>query len=74
MSHSSSAGCCRSGYGAAIVFGRARLLGLLILMTISGIGPLRAEEVGERWGTEEREREFYPIVNIPLPKETVIVE
>jgi hypothetical protein len=34
--------------------------------------PLSAEEVGERWGTEEREREYYPIVNIPLPKETVI--
>ncbi|MCC6512135.1 MAG: hypothetical protein IT423_23765 [Pirellulaceae bacterium] len=33
---------------------------------------LRAEDVGERWGTEEREREFYPIVNIPLPKDTVI--
>ncbi len=32
----------------------------------------RAEEVGERWGTEEREREYYPIVNIPLPKDTVI--
>ncbi len=33
---------------------------------------LHAEEVGERWGTEEREREYYPIVNIPLPKDTVI--
>ncbi len=28
---------------------------------------LQAEDVGERWGTEEREREFYPIVSIPLP-------
>ncbi len=36
-------------------------------------GPsVRAEEVGERWGTEEREREYYPVVNIPLPKDTVI--
>jgi glucose/arabinose dehydrogenase len=33
---------------------------------------LRAEEVGERWGTEEREREYYPIVNLPLPRDTVI--
>ena len=32
----------------------------------------RAEEVGQRWGTEEREREYYPIVNIPLPPDTVI--
>ncbi|MFO0906357.1 MAG: hypothetical protein U0939_25350 [Pirellulales bacterium] len=33
---------------------------------------LFAEEVGERWGTEEREREFYPIVNLPLPPGEVI--
>jgi hypothetical protein len=33
---------------------------------------LLAEDVGERWGTEEREREYYPIVNIPMPKDTVI--
>jgi hypothetical protein len=44
------------------------LLALIVFMSAS----LQAEEVGERWGTEEREREFYPIVNIPLPKDTVI--
>ncbi|WP_205855085.1 sialate O-acetylesterase [Pirellula sp. SH-Sr6A] len=33
---------------------------------------LLAEDVGERWGTEEREREYYPIVNIPMPKDAVI--
>ncbi len=32
----------------------------------------RAEEVGDRWGTEQREREFYPIVNLPIPSELVI--
>lgn len=32
----------------------------------------QAEEVGDRWGTAEREREYYPIVNLPLPKDTVI--
>lgn len=32
----------------------------------------RAEEVGARWGTEEREREYYPIVNISIPKGLVI--
>ena len=31
-----------------------------------------AEEVGARWGTEEREREYYPIVNIPIPPGMVI--
>jgi hypothetical protein len=45
---------------------------LLIPMAISVFGVLRAEEVGQRWGTEEREREYYPIVNIPIPKEIVI--
>ncbi len=49
-----------------------RLLGLLLPITMSTLSALRAEEVGERWGTEEREREYYPIVNIPLPKDTVI--
>ena len=33
---------------------------------------VHSEEVGKRWGTEDREREYYPIVNIPLPKDTVI--
>ncbi|MCE9529935.1 MAG: hypothetical protein K8T89_02155 [Planctomycetes bacterium] len=32
----------------------------------------QAEEVGGRWGTEEREREYYPIVNVPIPKDLVI--
>jgi hypothetical protein len=45
-----------------------RLLCLMLLLASN----LQAEEVGERWGTEEREREYYPIVNIPLPKNTVI--
>lgn len=49
-----------------------RLLSLLIPIMVSALGALRAEEVGERWGTEEREREYYPIVNIPLPMDTVI--
>jgi hypothetical protein len=31
-----------------------------------------AEDVGGRWNTEEREREYYPIVNIPIPKDLVI--
>jgi len=35
-------------------------------------GRINAEEVGQRWGTELREREYYPIVNIPIPKELVI--
>ncbi len=45
---------------------------ILLLVVTSFSGRLPAEEVGERWGTEEREREYYPIVNIPLPKDTVI--
>lgn len=48
------------------------LLECLLAVVLCATGNLLAEEVGERWGTEEREREFYPIVNIPLPKDTVI--
>ncbi len=49
-----------------------RLLCLLIPMVLISPGVLLAEEVGQRWGTEEREREYYEIVNIPLPPDTVI--
>ncbi len=48
------------------------LISRLFLTITTTLGALRAEEVGQRWGTEEREREYYPIVNIPLPKDTVI--
>ncbi len=50
----------------------AFVLRALFAITVFTSASLRAEDVGERWGTEEREREFYPIVNIPLPKDTVI--
>lgn len=49
-----------------------RLAIFVLLLAIAAISPARAEEVGERWGTEEREREYYPIVNIPIPKDVVI--
>src|SRR4051794_5866777 len=47
---------------------------VLVLLAILSLGCslARAEEVGDRWGTEEREREYYPIVNLPIPKELVI--
>jgi hypothetical protein len=45
---------------------------VLLAIAFAALSEVRAEDVGERWGTEEREREFYPIVNIPLPKDTVI--
>ncbi|MBS0260517.1 MAG: hypothetical protein JSS02_01065 [Planctomycetes bacterium] len=47
-------------------------LALVLLSLLVPLGSLCAEEVGDRWGTEEREREYYPIVNIPLPANTVI--
>ncbi|WP_425619095.1 hypothetical protein NA78x_002828 [Anatilimnocola sp. NA78] len=49
-----------------------QLLCLVLVISWTSAGSARSEEVGERWGTEEREREYYPIVNIPLPKDTVI--
>jgi hypothetical protein len=33
---------------------------------------LNAEEVGERWGTAERERKYYRLVDLPIPKNLVI--
>ncbi len=46
----------------------------LFLLAACAFGPsiTHAEDVGGRWGTEEREREYYPIVNIPIPKDLVI--
>ena len=32
----------------------------------------RGDDVGDRWGTEERERQYYRIVNIPVPDDMVI--
>ena len=49
-----------------------RLASVLILIVFPGLRVTHAEEVGDRWGTEEREREYYPIVNIPLPPDTVV--
>jgi len=48
-----------------------QLLCILFTIALNELAAVHAEDVGERWGTEEREREFYPIVNIPLPKNTV---
>ena len=45
---------------------KRRLIGLLILILTAS---LNAEEVGGRWGTEKREREYYRVVSVPIPKE-----
>lgn len=37
-------------------------------MVATGMG----EEVGERWGTADREREFYRVVEVPMPADEVI--
>ena len=31
-----------------------------------------AEEVGDMWGTAGREREYYKLVNLPVPKDLVV--
>ncbi len=49
-----------------------RALCLASLLACFMLNRLGAEEVGDRWGTEEREREYYPIVNIPIPVGMVI--
>ena len=45
---------------------------MLIALAVGTPSITFAEDVGGRWNTEEREREYYPIVNIPIPKELVI--
>ncbi|MCC9606203.1 hypothetical protein LOC68_19055 [Blastopirellula sp. JC732] len=50
----------------------ARLLLSLLLAVVTNVGTICAEDVGDRWGTQQREREYYPIVNIPLPAGSVI--
>ena len=43
------------------------------LLTIAALsGAVFAEEVGERWGTADREREYYRVVSLPMPKGEVI--
>jgi len=44
------------------------LLGFLAL----GVVPVSGEEVGDRWGTADRERAYYRIVDVPIPKDEVI--
>jgi hypothetical protein len=50
-------------------FFRSAFLPLAALMLIF---PASAEEVGERWGTAEREREYYRLVDLPIPKDLVV--
>ncbi|MFO0796323.1 MAG: hypothetical protein U0804_02535 [Gemmataceae bacterium] len=52
----------------------SRLGPALFLAAVCALAPAPAgaEDVGGRWGTEEREREYYPIVNVPIPKGLVV--
>jgi hypothetical protein len=50
----------------------SRSLLIVLALAVLSCSGARAEEVGSRWGTEERERDYYPIVNIPIPPELVI--
>lgn len=44
---------------------------LFVLQCLANLS-LVAEEVGERWGTAERERAYYHLVNVPIPKGLVV--
>lgn len=50
----------------------AYLISFCLLAIAFPAGIIHAEDVGDRWGTQQREREYYPIVSIPLPEGTVI--
>jgi type 1 glutamine amidotransferase len=42
----------------------------VFLATLSALG--RAEDLGDRWGTELRERAYYRVVELPIPDELVV--
>jgi hypothetical protein len=48
------------------------ILPAALLLTALLPVPARGEDVGARWGTAERERAYYRIVDIPIPEEMVI--
>ncbi len=48
-----------------------RILIVFIVMLIS-VGTLRAEPLGEYWGTAEQEAKYYRIVDIPFPDEMAL--
>ncbi len=50
-----------------VIYRRAALM-----LALQFISPLMAEDVGSRWGTENRERDFYRLVDIPIPEQLVI--
>jgi hypothetical protein len=56
----------------ARIMGRALCRGVAVALVALPAGPGAAEEVGERWGTADRERAYYPIVEVPMPEELVI--
>lgn len=45
---------------------------LLPLVAAAVLMPCQAEEVGERWGTAKREREYFRLVDLPIPKGLVV--
>jgi len=45
---------------------------LIPLITIALTASCFSEEVGERWGTADREREYYRLVDLPIPKGLVV--
>ena len=45
---------------------------LNLFFSVLLVAPAGAEEVGERWGTAEREREFYKITQVPIPGDLTV--
>ena len=45
---------------------------LTVMMLLLPIGSLRAETLGEYWGTAEEESKYYKIVELPFPEELAI--
>ncbi len=44
----------------------------ILIFSLAAVLSAHAEEVGDRWGTEDAERAFYPITEVPIPAELVL--
>jgi hypothetical protein len=58
----------KKSFSKSSSFAALRLCASFMIFSLS----LQAEEVGERWGTAERERKYYRLVDLPIPKNLVI--
>lgn len=53
-------------------FNQRRVLAALALAVSLTPAAVSAQDLGDKWGTETREREYYKLVDIPIPEDLVL--